>query len=1514
MKTRQLLPLLILLLAHLHIAHAQLIGGEAFLQGNFVEAGISACGSFGTNNAPPAGYHPNAPGGGLGYVADLGQDGWATGAPPFMGDYFLPGSPVEGFGLEFGGNTYLNGNDGTICSSTDIPGSVISYNATATEACATWEGTVAGVTLTIETCVPANELYFISTVTICNNSGSDLFDVYFLRHVDPDNEQTNSGSFTTENEIIFQPDSNECRALVGATGQDFGAFLGLGTINPAARVAFGGFGLGAITSIADVHAGVGVHQGVGSNVADDAIDLTLLTDTLLDAQCNTFSFAYILDSADIDEALNAVADLQVLANGVNIAPVYEFPFCPFNPDTIELEVLGGSDWTWSTNSGIFIDGIDTGHVVQILTPGPTTVTATGVDQICGLTSRDILLFPDSQVLANAGPPVTVQCDGDSVQLLGSGFSDFQWSPTTGLSDPNIPQPMLSLNTGGGQWYTLSTSCGTDSTFVDVVPTFSTSITPSEDTICLGGSSTLNLTTSPSSVPIGSYDWSPGDDLSDSTIASPLAIPTSTGDNTYFVEAVSDSGCIQTDSVTIHVAGTAPTVFITPDQTGLVCPGTPLTLTAQASQLCPVVFNMFDSFGDGWNGAQMDFVQNGTVVASSTIPPGGSAATDTVELFSGVPVDLVYTTGTFEGEVSYSLEETDGTVLFAAGPFPPTANPVFTFTPSCGAGSSFDYTWSPAGLFDSVNDSVAVLSPTTPTTVFVDADNGTCSGTGQIDLQVEVPRFEATPDDTSVCLGDIVQLGVNQTLPLGTCEYTLDMDDTFGDGWNGAELEVFVGGTSIGFFSAAGNGSVETFPVTGGSTVELVYTSGAFEAENSYTLFDEDGTAIFSDGHTPATGPVFTTTAGCTPSLTSSTVCNNVLDLNMFDSFEDGWNGASLNILINGTSIGTFSATGSGSSAVINAAVGDVIELVYSPGAWEGEVTYELVDTSGNVLFSDGPNPSTGSVFTTTLGCTTTPPDVTFQWSPAGLVLPFDTIPDPITSPSLPTDYIVSYTYGSNGCTFEDTVTVNLGDFPYTLNDTVICALGDSVELNLTGNPDVVNWTPDPTLSALNIPNPVAVPDTDPKVYYVNFTKNGCAVNDSVVVTSFGADVVDAQPDLIDLCIGGDTLLSVEPGFADYEWQLPDGSTSTGTTYLADEAGFYYYTLTQFGCDTRSDSIEVRTFQATIDAQPDSVVVCAGDAAILDAEPGFSNYQWRLPDGSIVSADSLTTFDEGFYFYTLVDDEGCIVRSDSIEVIHDDSLSFQDNVRDAICCTGDSIVIDDLRDLVTGNPVGLTAVLNGTAVAVPIVIDTEGAYTIDLTDENGCATQGSFDVARLCLDPVIDTTGIGAVFTDDAVSVSVDHTAAPAGGEMYTWSAVNGSYDNNGVQAPIYSPDSAGNALLSVSVSAPIADGAVTCVEDTSLLLLIGENPPAPMLPAAFTPNNDGLNDTFGPTTSGGITVTQFRIYNRWGELVFDGDGSIPWDGTTNGVVQPAGTYVYRLEVELPDGSTIGYAGSLSLIL
>ena len=70
------------------------------------------------------------------------------------------------------------------------------------------------------------------------------------------------------------------------------------------------------------------------------------------------------------------------------------------------------------------------------------------------------------------------------------------------------------------------------------------------------------------------------------------------------------------------------------------------------------------------------------------------------------------------------------------------------------------------------------------------------------------------------------------------------------------------------------------------------------------------------------------------------------------------------------------------------------------------------------------------------------------------------------------------------------------------------------------------------------------------------------------------------------------------------------------------------------------------------------------------------------------------------------------------------------------------------------------------------------------------------------------------------------------------------------------------------------------------------------MPDAFTPNGDGKNDLFGPVTLRFFTIKGFRIYNRWGQLVHN---SIePWDGKFNGKEQPAGTYLYYIQVQFPD--------------
>ena len=75
------------------------------------------------------------------------------------------------------------------------------------------------------------------------------------------------------------------------------------------------------------------------------------------------------------------------------------------------------------------------------------------------------------------------------------------------------------------------------------------------------------------------------------------------------------------------------------------------------------------------------------------------------------------------------------------------------------------------------------------------------------------------------------------------------------------------------------------------------------------------------------------------------------------------------------------------------------------------------------------------------------------------------------------------------------------------------------------------------------------------------------------------------------------------------------------------------------------------------------------------------------------------------------------------------------------------------------------------------------------------------------------------------------------------------------------------------------------------------------MPNAFTPNGDGKNDLFGPVSFGALTIKEFRIYNRWGELVHN--GNVGWDGTFKGKAQPVGTFIYYIQVQHPDADHPG---------
>ncbi len=89
------------------------------------------------------------------------------------------------------------------------------------------------------------------------------------------------------------------------------------------------------------------------------------------------------------------------------------------------------------------------------------------------------------------------------------------------------------------------------------------------------------------------------------------------------------------------------------------------------------------------------------------------------------------------------------------------------------------------------------------------------------------------------------------------------------------------------------------------------------------------------------------------------------------------------------------------------------------------------------------------------------------------------------------------------------------------------------------------------------------------------------------------------------------------------------------------------------------------------------------------------------------------------------------------------------------------------------------------------------------------------------------------------------------------------------------------------------------------------------IPNGFTPNGDGHNDYFLPrqVLASGIETYQMRIYNRWGQLIFDThsiDGR-GWDGRFNGQLQPQGTYLYMIDVHHTNGVSQQYRGNITLI-
>ena len=403
--------------------------------------------------------------------------------------------------------------------------------------------------------------------------------------------------------------------------------------------------------------------------------------------------------------------------------------------------------------------------------------------------------------------------------------------------------------------------------------------------------------------------------------------------------------------------------------------------------CTHTLNMIDSWGDGWNGASAEILVNGTSVATATLGTGLDQGTVTFDAATGDTIVLSWTDeGSYPNEISWNVTDGDG-IEIGSGSNPSTGDQDDAGTASCPPppGScthtlnmidSWGDGWNGASVEILVNGTAVATatlgSGLSEGTVTFDAATGdtiVLSWTDDGSYPSEISWNVTDGDGAEIGSGSNPSTGDQDDAGIGNCEvappppgptcaHTLNMFDSWGDGWNGASVEILVNGTAVAT-ATLGSGLSEgtvTFDAGTGDTIVLSWTDdGSYPSEISWTVTDGEDNEIGA-GSNPSTGDQDDAgTGSCPPPVP----CTHTL--NMIDSWGDGWNGASAEILVNGTSVAT-ATLGSGLSegtVTFDAATGDTIVLSWTDdGSYPSEISWNVTDGGGTEIGS-GSNPSTG---------------------------------------------------------------------------------------------------------------------------------------------------------------------------------------------------------------------------------------------------------------------------------------------------------------------------------------------------------------------------------------------------------------------------------------------------------------------------------------------------------------------------------------------------------------------------
>lgn len=423
------------------------------------------------------------------------------------------------------------------------------------------------------------------------------------------------------------------------------------------------------------------------------------------------------------------------------------------------------------------------------------------------------------------------------------------------------------------------------------------------------------------------------------------------------------------------------------------------------------------------------------------------------------------------------------------------------------------------------------------------------------------------------------------------------------------------------------------------------------------------------------------------------------------------------------------------------------------------------------------------------------------------------------------------------------------------------------------------------------------------------------VNVARMYTSFKVDKTNVCDGSGKIEIQDSIYSSPNSPIKDFYWSYTDSTNTTvkgvGDTFFPTGPGQYmirYYAENTFGCINR-DSVKVGVYTRPVITATSDKLICKGEEVPLDVIGNPTKIEWT-PSNTLSAANTKsviakpsvsTTYIVKAYHYPQ-----CPVF-DTVQVDVKTKLAVR-AYPDTILCLGDTL---QLHADAENTSLNKTKITWQASPSISSTIDPNPlAYPKTNTTYFALFENGKCDIQKLPVQVDVKPLPTVKAGEDHIIirgsEVQIDATSPNQ--VNYVWSE-DYKLSCTNCQSPMASPDVDTSYLVT-------AINEFGCKATDRLSIRVIEDCAGKMVfvPNTFTPNGDGQNDelkVYGPGIS---SVKQFRVFNRWGQMIFDSnDPNIGWNGTFNGAELNPGVYMYYVDVECINGERTVKKGDVTLL-